>query len=200
MDQHFDTTIDYILENEKVLLRPITINDYENLLPFALNETELWKFSLVPADGAERMKAYIENAIAQRALGKEYAFIVFDKTTNKYAGSTRFYDIQNVHKMMQLGYTWYGKDYQGSGLNKNCKYLLLQFAFEKVGMNRVEFRADNNNERSKAAMLSIGCVEEGVLRNHMITDSGVNRSSIILSILRGEWEDGVREKLGNKII
>ena len=200
MDQHFDTTIDYILENEKVLLRPITINDYENLLPFALNETELWKFSLVPADGAERMKAYIENAIAQRALGKEYAFIVFDKTTNKYAGSTRFYDIQNAHKMMQLGYTWYGKDYQGTGLNKNCKYLLLQFAFEKARMNRVEFRADNNNERSKAAMLSIGCVEEGVLRNHMITDSGVNRSSIILSILKGEWEDGVREKLGNKII
>ena len=199
MELHFDTTIDYTLENEKVLLRPITINDYENLLPFAINEPELWKFSLVPADGAARMKTYIETAIAQRALGKEYAFIVFDKTTNKYAGSTRFYDIQNAHKMMQLGYTWYGKDFQGTGLNKNCKYLLLQFAFEKVGMNRVEFRADNNNERSKAAMLSIGCVEEGVLRNHMITDRGINRSSIILSILKGEWEGGVREILWNKI-
>ena len=199
MEQHFDTTTETILENEKVLLRPITISDYEHLLPFALHEPELWKFSLVPADGAVRMKHYIETAITQRALGKEYAFIVFDKIKNKYAGSTRFYDIQNQHKMMQLGYTWYGKDFQGTGLNKNCKYLLLQFAFEKVGMNRVEFRADNNNEKSKAAMLSIGCVQEGVLRNHLIADSGVKRSSIILSILKGEWDGGVKEKLGNKI-
>ena len=199
MEQYFDTKLEFILENEKVLLRPITSEDYEHLLAFALHEPELWKFSLVPADGAVRMKAYIETAITQRALGKEYAFIVFDKTTNKYAGSTRFYDIQNQHKMMQLGYTWYGKDFQGTGLNKNCKYLLLQFAFEQAGMERVEFRADNTNERSKAAMRSIGCMEEGVLRNHLITNLGVNRSSIILSILKSEWEGGVRENLASKM-
>ena len=132
-------------------------------------------------------------------MGKEYAFTVFDKIKNRYAGSTRFYDIQNQHKMIQLGYTWYGKDFQGTGLNKNCKYLLLQFAFEEVGMNRVEFRADNNNEKSKAAMLSIGCVQEGILRNHLITNTGINRSSIILSILKSDWEGGVKEKLEEKI-
>ena len=191
--------MDYILENKKVILRPIILEDYKNLLPFALNEPELWKYSLVPANGENNMRAYIETAIAQRALGKEYAFTVFDKIKNRYAGSTRFYNIQNQHKMMQLGYTWYGKDFQGTGLNKNCKYLLLQFAFEEVGMNRVEFRADNNNEKSKAAMLSIGCVQEGILRNHLITNTGINRSSIILSILKSDWEGGVKEKLEEKI-
>jgi N-acetyltransferase len=195
----FNRETDYVLENEALLLRPLAITDYENLLPFALNEPTLWKFSLVPADGAERMRNYIETALSQRSLGIEYAFIVFDKRTNEYAGCTRFYDIQLQHNTVQLGYTWYGKDFQGTGLNKNCKLLLLEFAFEKLGITRVEFRADNNNEISKAAMRSIGCVEEGILRNHLITHSGVIRSSIILSILKTEWENGVKEKLIAKI-
>jgi RimJ/RimL family protein N-acetyltransferase len=126
---------------------------------------------------------------------KEYPFIVFDKLSNSCAGSTRFYDIQLLQKTLQLGYTWYGKDFQGTGLNKQCKYLLLSFAFEKMGMERVEFRADNNNKRSIAAMKSIGCKEEGVLRSNSVKQDGLRRDSIVLSILKVEWENEVKQRL-----
>jgi N-acetyltransferase len=195
----FNPTAEYILENDVVLLRPLAANDYEHLLPFALNEPDLWKFSLISPAGADGMKDYITAALDGRAKGLEYAFIVFDKRTQQYAGSTRFYDIQMHNKSMQLGYTWYGKGFQGTGLNKNCKLLLLQFAFETLGLERIEFRADNNNETSKAAMRSIGCVEEGVLRSHVSTYTSLRRNSIILSILKDEWESGVKEKLIEKI-
>ena len=103
-------------------------------------------------------------------------------------------------KTVQLGYTWYGKDFRGTGLNKHCKYLLLQFAFETLGLERVEFRADNNNKRSIAAMQSIGCKIEGVMRNHMPTlGSDLRRDSIVLSILRNEWFDEVKENLKNRL-
>ena len=196
---YFDSDKEYILENDAVLLRPLHSNDVENLISFARNEPEIWKFSLVAVQGEEGLKNYIQKAIEQRNSGTEYPFIVFDKRTNQYAGSTRFYDIQVVNKTLQLGYTWYGKAFQGTGLNKNCKLLLLQFAFEELGMERVEFRADNNNEKSKAAMMSIGCVVEGILRSHMPYNTGVRRDSIVLSILKTEWESGVKEKLIEKI-
>lgn len=196
---NFDTAKNYILENDAVLLRPLTLNDFENLSHFARNEPEIWRYSLVAVQGEEGLKNYIETAIEQKNKGTEYPFIVFDKRTQQYAGSTRFYDIQPANKTVQLGYTWYGKAFQGSGLNKNCKLLLLQFAFEQLGMERVEFRADNNNDRSKAAMKSIGCIEEGVLRNHLTYTNGRRRDSIILSILKNEWEGGVKERLIKKI-
>jgi N-acetyltransferase len=195
----FDATKEYILENDVVLLRPLAENDFEHLLHFALNEPDLWKFSLVSPAGEDGMKNYIATALDGRAKGIEYPFIVFDKRTQQYAGSTRFYDIQMNNMSMQLGYTWYGKAFQGTGLNKNCKLLLLQFAFETLGLERVEFRADNNNERSKAAMLSIGCVEEGVLRSHVATYTELRRNSIILSILKSEWETGVKQRLEEKV-
>lgn len=196
----FDSSKEYILENNVVLLRPLEASDYEHLLPYAIDEPDTWKYSLVSASGADGMKNYIDTAIAQRANGIEYAFIVFDKHTQEYAGSTRFYDIQLHNQAMQLGYTWYGSKFQGTGLNKNCKLLMLQFAFEQLGMERIEFRAANENEKSKAAMRSIGCVEEGVLRSHAATYTGIRRSSIVLSILKDEWYGGVKERLVWKVM
>ncbi len=195
----FDFSSDYILEDEYVLLRPLKREDIVHLLYFSLNESDIWKYSLLPMNGEENLKHYIELAVKAREEKKEYPFIVFDKKQNKYAGSTRFYDIQLTHKTLQLGYTWYGKKFQGTGLNKHCKYLLLEFAFEKIGMERVEFRADNKNERSIAAMKSIGCVVEGVLRSNSITAEGGRRDSIVLSILKDEWTNSVKKILAEKI-
>lgn len=191
---------DLILENQTVLLRPLELSDFDHLLYFSRNEPELWKYSLEPASGAENLQKYIQKAVDARAAGREFPFIVFDKLTNRYAGSTRFYDMQPDFKTLQLGYTWYGKDFQGTSLNKNCKLLLLTYAFETLGMQRVEFRADNNNERSKAAMRSIGCQVDGVLRSNMPTyQSDRRRDSIVLSILRDEWFGGVKLALELKI-
>ena len=189
-----------ILEDDAVLLRPLEESDVENLLEFSNNEPETWKYSLIQVDGKENLTNYIQLALKARENKTEYPFIVFDKKSGKYAGSTRFYDINLAFKTLQLGYTWYGKEFRGTGLNKHCKFLLLQFAFETLGMDRVEFRADNNNQRSIAAMKSIGCKVEGVLRDHMPTyNSDVRRDSIILSILRQEWFDEVKGNLKAKL-
>ena len=193
-------TQDIILEDEMVLLRPLQATDVENLLDISINEPETWEYSLVRANGKENLENYIQLALKAKESKTEFPFIILDKKTGKYAGSTRFYDINIGFKTLQLGYTWYGKDFRGTGLNKHCKYLLLQFAFETLGMERVEFRADNNNQRSIAAMKSIGCKVEGVLRSHMPTaNSEVRRDSIVLSILKNEWFDAVKENLKSKL-
>ena len=197
---NFNFSDNIILEDDLVLLRPLQESDFDNLLEFSINEPETWKYSLVGADGKENLINYIKSAIKAREDKKEFPFIVFDKKSQKYAGSTRFYDIQLEYKTVQLGYTWYGSAFRGTGLNKHCKFLLLQFAFETLGMERVEFRADNNNDRSIAAMKSIGCKVEGVLRSHMPTATGdVRRNSIVLSILKEEWFAEVKENLKQKI-
>lgn len=200
MASNFDFSENIILEDDFVLLRSLQESDVENLLEISVNEPETWKYSLVGADGKENLIQYIQSAIKAREAKKEFPFIVFDKKSQKYAGSTRFYDINLDLKTLQLGYTWYGAAFRGTGLNKHCKYLLLQFAFETLGLERVEFRADNNNERSIAAMKSIGCKVEGVLRSHMPTaNSDVRRDSIVLSILKNEWFEEVKENLKRKL-
>ncbi|MBS1529874.1 MAG: GNAT family N-acetyltransferase [Bacteroidetes bacterium] len=199
MPSNFNPQADYILEDDRVLLRPLQESDIEYLVPYAINEQDTWKYSGISAHGEERMRAYVQAALNGRKKGDQYPFIVFDKATGEYAGSTRFYDIQPVNQMLQLGYTWYGEKFRGSGLNKHCKFLLLQFAFEELDMYRVEFRADARNERSIAAMKSIGCTVEGILRSNMWLEQGGRRNSIVLSILKEEWEGGVKERLRSRL-
>jgi len=190
---------DIILEDEVALLRPLQATDFDNLLEYSVNEPEIWQYSTRGADGPEKLKRYIETTIKQRELEKEYPFIVFDKRKGKYIGSTRFYDINTENKSLLLGYTWYGKAYQGTGINKHCKYLLLQYAFEKLGMERVEFRANNNNKKSINAMQSIGCKVEGILRNYGTDTQGKRYDAIILSIIKSEWETEVKKALHLKL-
>ena len=197
----FDFSKDYILENERVLLRPLSLSDLDLIRHFSVNEPELWIYNPIKAHEQDHhfFEKYIENAIAARTAQKEYPFIVFDKLTKQYAGSTRYYDMQLAHQRLRLGYTWYGRDFQGTGLNKNCKYLLLQFAFESMEMERVGFRANISNDRSLAAMKSIGCVTEGILRNFAKDASGQRKDAVVLSILRSEWLHTIKSQLLAKI-
>jgi len=194
----FDFDNDYILENERVRLSPLMASDLQHLQHFVQDEPDLWKYSLVSPTSIG-MNGYIQLALDGRQNCKEYAFIVFDKLFQQYAGSSRFYDIQNASDTVQLGFTWYGKEFQGSGLNKNCKFLMLQFAFEVMKAQRVEFRADNENAKSIAAMKSIGCTVEGILRSNGYKPNGERRDSIILSILENEWKDSVKTMLEAKL-
>ena len=195
----FDFTKNYTLENERVKLIPLDGNNSTHLLHFSINEPNIWRYSLVPVAGEENFKKYVASARLSRDHKTAYPFVVFDKKAGEYAGSTRFYDIQQNNLTLQLGYTWYGANFQGTGLNKNCKFLLLQFAFETMGMERVEFRADKNNQRSIAAMKSIGCTIEGILRSNVPNAEGGRRDSIILSILKKEWDAGIKAHLLAKI-
>lgn len=186
---------EYVLENNVVRLTPLCEKDFDNLVHFSINEPNLWEYSLQQANSPEKLRMYIDAAIKDREHKNAYPFTVYDKRTNQYAGSTRFYDIQNEHAALQLGYTWYGKQFQGTGLNKNCKYLLLEFAFDELNFERVEFRADYENKRSINAMKSIGCLVEGVLRSNTCKPDGHRRDSIVFSILKEEWNNTVKDEL-----
>ena len=195
MTLNFNPEAEYQLEDERVMLRPLKETDLEYLLPFAINEPDTWKYSFKSAKGEDGMRKYINDGLNGKATGSEYPFIVYDKQTGAYAGSTRFYDIVPAYQTVQLGYTWYGENFRGTGLNKHCKFLLLQLAFETWNAERVEFRADAKNARSITAMKSIGCTVEGILRSQMPLTDGGRRDSIVLSILKDEWEGGVKERL-----
>ncbi len=195
----FDYTENYILENEFVLLRPLELSDKELLINFAINEPEIWKYNFNGGNGKENFDNYFDTAIKQFKEKTQYPFIVFDKRNNKFVGMTRFYEISNEFKRLDIGFTWYGKEFQGTGLNKNCKYLLLEFAFEKLEMNRVGFGANSKNERSINAMKSIGCKVEGVLRDYSKDADGNIIDAIKLSILKKEWFETVKMNLKKQI-
>ena len=197
--QNFDFNQDYSLENERVLLRPLVVSDLPYLEKYVLEEPDLWQFSLVAIQDKADLEKYIHDAIEARNQKTAYPFIVFDQLSQTYVGVTRFYDIQLAFATTQLGYTWYSKKVWGTGLNQACKFLLLEFAFDQMGFERVEFRADNNNKRSIAAMQKIGCSVEGVLRNHLPMPGGKRRDSIVLSILKEEWETKVKSNLATQL-
>ncbi len=190
---------DLVLEDNVALLRPLHEADFKHLLPFALNEQDTWKYSLVGAEGEDGLRNYMHIALAERQAGREFPFISFDKRTGEYAGSTRFYDINFPFQTIQLGYTWYGSRFQGTGLNKHCKFLLMQFVFETLQFERLELRADAENQRSIAAMKSIGCKVDGILRSNMPRRLEGRRDSIVLSVLKDEWFGSVKEMLRNKL-
>ena len=192
---HFDFIQEYSLENERVILRPLTIKDFSLLENYVTAEPDLWQYSLVSIKHSQDLEKYIQDAVEARKHKTAYPFIVFDKLTQTYVGVTRFYDIQLANNTTQLGYTWYSKKVWGTGLNQHCKFLLLQFAIDEMGFERVEFRADNNNKRSIAAMQKIGCTIEGILRNHLPLPNGTRRDSIVLSILKEEWMAKLKQNL-----
>src|ERR1700733_1655603 len=125
-----------ILEDERVLLRRLERKDFDHLLPFVLNEPEIWSFYTHEMKDKNDLEKYIDFAMAEFDSERSYPFIVFDKAAKRYAGSSRFYDIQLNNLATQLGYTWYGKEFQRSGLNRHCKLLMLNYAFEDWGMER----------------------------------------------------------------
>lgn len=196
---HFDFTKDYVLEDNRVILSPVTMPIINELVEYVIMEPELWKYSLVAITNKDDLKRYIQTAIQSRIDKTAYTFIVYDKASKSIVGSTRFYDIQLAYETTQLGYTWYSKKVWGTGLNQHCKYLLLQFAFEQMNLKRVEFRADNDNKRSIAAMQKIGCTVEGILRSHLPRPDGSRRDSIVLSITKEDWNNKVKVLLESQL-
>ena len=114
-------------------------------------------------------------------------FIIFDKTKNAFAGCTRFMNIDWVNKVLHIGATWIGREFQGSGLNENMKMLMLQYAFESLNFEKVEFRIDERNIRSRKAVEKLGAKLEGVLRKNVYLSNGFKRNTYCYGILYEEW-------------
>lgn len=183
----FDYTADVILQNERTLLRPLTAAGYSDLLPIALSDDKLLQYSPMPVYAEELLQQYIETAIAERQKQQRYAFIIFDKKAAQYAGSTSFLNISNKDRRLEIGATWLGKPFQQTGLNRHNKWLMLQYVFEQLGFERVEFKTDERNTASRTAIEKIGGQYEGTLRSHTLMYDGYRRNTVYYSILRSEW-------------
>jgi RimJ/RimL family protein N-acetyltransferase len=190
---------DFKLEDERVLLRELQSEDVEHLLPISLNEPENWEFGLENASGKENLTAYISNAIKAGSMNQAFPFIIFDKSLQAYAGSTRYYNLNEAHSRLAIGYSWIGNSFKQTGLNTHVKYLMLSHAFEAFDVERVEFMADLRNEQSIRSILSLGAIQEGVLRSHAIKPDGTRRDTAVFSILKKEWLELVKPSLYQKI-
>ena len=197
MNFSFDEEI--ILENNFALLRPINKADIDNLLAIAIKDKDLLQFSPVPVYTKSLLKEYIDKAVDNRLNKSRYTFIVFDKIQNAYAGSTAFLNVSNPDDRLEIGATWYGKEFQRTGLNRNCKYLLLQYAFDNLEAERVEFKTDERNSASRKAIEKIGGQFEGILRRHTLMYDGFRRNTVYYSILRSEWSKLKNHFLDHKL-
>ena len=179
---------DVTLENEAVLLRMIRLSDAEGLAAIS-GDAELWSFFVSDLSREQAMKEWVEEALLQKEQQIRLPFVIIDKKNNTIAGCTSYGNIAPRDKRLEIGWTWLGKKFQRTGLNRHCKYLLLSHAFDTLQCERVEFKTDVLNRQSRAALRKIGAVEEGVLRSHMVMPGNRRRDSVYYSILRTEWAE-----------
>jgi RimJ/RimL family protein N-acetyltransferase len=125
--------------------------------------------------------------LREREEGKRIPFTIVEKATGAICGSTSFGNISYVDKRIEIGWSWLGKQFQGTGINFHAKFSLLSYAFDVLDWERVEIKTDNLNERSKQALRKIGATEEGVLRSHMQMPKNRRRDSVYFSIIKNEW-------------
>ena len=187
-----------ILENNRILLRPLTLDDYDILLPFSLNEPETWQFSQ-SQQLEKRIFIVISKIRSHKKLLIPAFRLLFSIKSYNNIGSTRLHNINHHNRNADIGYTWYGKDFRGTGINKQCKFLLLQYAFETLNLLRVGFKADASNQICIAAMKSLIATEEGVLRQDTLMTNERFRDTIILSILKCEWKSQIKTLLSKQL-
>ncbi len=186
-----------MLEGVHVRLEPLAKAHLAGLAEVGLDQ-ELWRWIPIPVRTQEEMAAYIDTALNEQERGTSLPFAIVEKATDRAIGSTRYGNIDRTHHRVEIGWTWVAREWQGTAINTEAKYLLLRHAFESLGCMRVELKTDSLNERSRAAILRIGAREEGIFRNHMITASGRIRHTVYFSIIDSEWP-AVKARLETKL-
>ena len=175
------------LENDYVKLTILDLSNYMHLSEIA-EEKNLVFYSPSAISPPEKLKEYVQRAVDRYYNKTAIPFIIYDKKKQKYAGSTRFALINWKNKVLHIGWTWIGKDFQGSGLNMQMKFLMLQYAFETLQFDKVEFRVDERNMKSRKAIEKIGGTLEGLLRKDTLMLDGFKRSTCCYGILKEEWK------------
>lgn len=196
------TTLPYTgdLHGEVVDLSPLTWDDVPALLAIATATPEQFELTSTPRD-AEEAEAYFGEALADVAAGTSYLVTVRDKA-GKVIGTSRLRAFERRHMRCELGYTWYHPSAFGTAVNAECKLLLLEFAFDRLGVNRVQLQTDARNLRSQKAILALGAQHEGVLKRHMIAKDGYVRDTVVYAITDITWptvRQGLRERLARKL-
>jgi N-acetyltransferase len=175
------------LQGRVVRLEPLTEMHVPQLAVAGQDEA-IWQFMRYGQITTEPgMRLWVRELLAAQAQGTDLPFAVIYLESGAAIGSTRYLEIRQAHRALEIGGTWYALTFQRTAVNTECKYLLLRHAFEELGCLRVQFKTDLRNERSQRAIERIGAVKEGVLRKHMILPDGVIRDSVYYSIIDSEW-------------
>lgn len=169
-----------------VTLRPLTVNDTEAIIA-AASDGKLWELWFTSVPKPEEAKAFVELAVKETQAGMANAFAIVDNQTGRVVGSTRFLNLAPADRRLEIGHTFYAQSVQRTGLNTECKYLLLRHAFETLHCNAVEFRTHWHNQASRTAIARLGAKQDGVLRNHRVMPNGSLRDTVVFSIIKNEW-------------
>jgi RimJ/RimL family protein N-acetyltransferase len=190
------------LEGSHVRLAPLSLAHVDALSEIGL-DASLWKWTTAQIETHDEMRQYVEDALKAQSAGTAIPFVTIEHATGRIVGSTRFGNLDQPNRKVEIGWTWVAPPWQRSAINTEAKYLMLKHAFEVWGCIRVELKTDALNERSRAAILRLGAKQEGIMRNHMITASGRYRDSVYFSIIESEWpgvKAGLEEKLNRRLI
>jgi RimJ/RimL family protein N-acetyltransferase len=187
-----------ILEGDTIALLPLDASHQDALLT-AAKDGILWELWYTSVPSSATINNYLDKALAEKENGQAYPFVVFHKKTKQIIGSTRYYNLQPEHRRLEIGYTWYAKSHQRTRVNTECKYLLLQYAFEIKHCIAVQFMTDWHNIASRNAIARLGAHQDGLLRNHRLNSDGSYRDSVVFSITENEWS-GVKKNLTQKLL
>lgn len=176
---------DIILENNNVLLRPLHSQDLESLVAISFSD-RLWEYGR-RVKNREDVEQYIQICLSWRDQKRNYPFVIIDKHTHKIAGITQFGAVDFSQKRIEIGWTWLGEAWQGTGINYFVKHLMLKYCFDK-GLRRVQFMVDFENQRSASSLKKLGATCEGLLRNYSIQSYGPSKGFYVFSIIDDEWE------------
>lgn len=181
------------LEGERIRLESMLPSHLEALTAIGL-EPALWERTTIRVRTADEMAQYIQTALDAQSSGVARPFVIVLKQTGEIIGATRYHSIVPAHRRLEIGFTWISLSWQRLAINTESKYLLLEHAFEHLGCQRVEFKADSQNEPSCRALRSIGAREEGILRSYMVSADRGSRDLVLFSIIAPEWP-GVKARL-----
>ena len=185
------------LTGRTIRLEPLGLEHLDGLADVGLDPA-LWRWIGFPVRTKEDLRRYIEDALRDREAGRAMPFATVERATDRPIGSTRFGNVDLFNRRVEIGWTWVARPWQRTGANTEAKLLMLEHAFDRLGCNRVEFKTDSLNEQSREALLGVGAVEEGTLRNHMVTESGRLRHSVYFSVIADEWP-AVRSRLEGRL-
>lgn len=182
------------LQSPAVTLLPLETGHCDALWTLA-QDPEIWHyFRTGPLSTRENLEAWIRYAIQLRERGIDYPFLILDAKSGQAAGSTRFRLLDPPNRSAEIGGSWLGQSFRGAGINRECKRLMLEYAFEHLQLIRVQFRTDIRNLRSRRAIEKLGATEEGIFRKDSIYPDGYQRSSVFYSILDTEWPELKRSR------
>ena len=174
------------LVGQRIRLRPMKADDADVMVSAAA-DGELWNLPFTVVPSVDTVGAYIATALSERDAGAVLPFMTEDLGSGMVIGSTRFWKIDRQNRKVEIGHTWLSKSWQRTYANTEAKFLMLQYAFEVMNCVRVQFTTDEINEKSRSAILRLGAVQEGIVRNERIMPNGRKRNSVRFSIIDHEW-------------